>query len=293
MKKYITSLFILIILLIPLESKAFIKKGQCFYLYNDMSLGSNGLDDMRDEVSYLQKFLQIHGYSKLNPTGYFGKSTVSSVKKFQRKEKLKVTGKANKETRERIQKISGCKEGQVFITSVNGPASHGFDIYTGGNFQIIGGGFSSDVKVYVDNTLVTPLAVRNEAISLKLSEDFKKGDYDVQVVSKNNKSNTVKVKILESFKKPIILKIQSKANPDNHIKRGEKATIFVKDLSDKNVSLGLVGKAYDIHNINPIEKNKDSISFYVPDILESGYFDLTVINDTFWESESVKVYIER
>ncbi len=74
-----------------------------------------------NQVSMLQDFLSDKGYLKQEPTGYFGKVTLSAVKKFQALNGLDATGYVGPLTREMVQAIS-CGSNPIPITEVKKPA---------------------------------------------------------------------------------------------------------------------------------------------------------------------------
>lgn len=78
---------------------------ECLVLTQNLRLRSR--DAKTDgEVSLLQDFLNMHGYLKSEPTGFFSLSTFAAVKAFQREVKLRPTGFVSVLTRRAIEKVS-------------------------------------------------------------------------------------------------------------------------------------------------------------------------------------------
>ena len=76
-----------------------------------LTLSNNMRYRMRDasvnnEVSDLQDFLNMNGYLKSGPTGYFGLATFNAVKKFQKACGFAPTGYVGPLTRAKIKEIS-------------------------------------------------------------------------------------------------------------------------------------------------------------------------------------------
>ncbi|MGB7335319.1 MAG: L,D-transpeptidase family protein [Salaquimonas sp.] len=72
----------------------------------------------RDKIQHVQKMLNSLGYSAGEPDGIYGKTTIASVRRFQRLEGLKTTGTLSDETLELLEKQTGSNgiaDGKLFI----------------------------------------------------------------------------------------------------------------------------------------------------------------------------------
>jgi len=131
MKKYIASLFLVGLFLIPGLSLAQVADvdpnpsvSNCVTLNNNMRYRDRDATT-GGEVSTLQDFLQANKYLNNEPTGYFGLLTVKAVKSFQKKNNISPTGYVGAITRGKIKDIS-C--GRIFpngnapvISGISGP----------------------------------------------------------------------------------------------------------------------------------------------------------------------------
>lgn len=85
------------------------KKGSaCFVSDKDLSIGDGEDDGLTKDVKRLQSFLKEKGFFSYGVTGYFGKATRDSLKKFQAAQGISQTGEFNAATRTKVGTLT-CK----------------------------------------------------------------------------------------------------------------------------------------------------------------------------------------
>lgn len=98
----------------------------CIDLKNSLYYGSKDANT-NGEVTILQDFLQSNGYLSVNPTGFYGLMTVSSVKKFQAANGISQAGFVGVGTKAKIKELS-C--GSTPIISAPAPTSNSVVLVT-------------------------------------------------------------------------------------------------------------------------------------------------------------------
>ncbi len=116
MKKYLKISLVFILLfsfvLAPNLAKAQTGSGstsECIDLQNNLKFGDRDINK-KGEVTILQKYLKSQGYLSVNPSGYFGTSTLKAVLNFQKANNIKpALGFVGSLTKEKIKDLS-CAE---------------------------------------------------------------------------------------------------------------------------------------------------------------------------------------
>lgn len=288
----------------------------CMNLTHDLTLASR--DAATDgQVSDLQFFLQATGYLNFEPTGYFGQLTATAVSEYQEDNSIApASGVVGPLTRSAMNAHSCGKTTNLFTSDdpdIRVTAPNGGEVYSKDDtikIEYDAQNLTAPLYVYLKNSKNKTVAKAkftgsnittdgSDRLLMRLSKSWlsgavKEGRYKIEICEEGNgksggvcDSSNNYFEIKKTTNIPAVTSAQAQGEDENVIRSGEEVMVKGRNFGicpseeECDLSVYVGGKKGEVNG-----PSTDSNFTFIAPKLESGRFNLYVVNDATKEKSS-------